>query len=132
MWELLNGFESFDEALIRQFAEKYKVCPYELSLDISLWCGIIICDYNYLFDPRVSLRRFFGTFDDISGVNPEDNILLIDEAHNLPDRARDMYSAEVRLAAFSRVLQEDKGDGYHSLFAAPRPLQRVSAGRKSG
>lgn len=43
MWELLNGFESFDEALIRQFAEKYKVCPYELSLDISLWCGIIIC-----------------------------------------------------------------------------------------
>ncbi len=60
MWELLNGFESFDEALIRQFAEKYKVCPYELSLDISLWCGIIICDYNYLFDPRVSLRRFFG------------------------------------------------------------------------
>ena len=136
MWELLNGFESFDEALIRQFAEKYKVCPYELSLDISLWCGIIICDYNYLFDPRVSLRRFFGTFDDISGVNPEDNILLIDEAHNLPDRARDMYSAEVRLAPFLEFYKKIKETDiilYSLLRALCKEFLRVGkAAEKNG
>lgn len=69
---------------IKDFSEKYQVCPYELSLDLALESHVIICDYNYLFDPVVYLKRFF----DIEGKY----IFLIDEAHNLIDRGRDMYS----------------------------------------
>lgn len=69
---------------IKAFSEKYQICPYELSLELSLESHVIICDYNYLFDPVVYLRRFFD-FDD-------KYIFLIDEAHNLIDRGRDMYS----------------------------------------
>ncbi len=69
---------------IKEFSEKYEICPYELSLDLALEAQVIICDYNYLFDPVVYLRRFFD-FD-------EKYIFLIDEAHNLIERGRDMYS----------------------------------------
>ncbi len=75
---------------IEKYAKDYKVCPFEYSLDIALWVDMVICDYNYVFDPRVGLKRFFA--DD--GGN---YIFLIDEAHNLIDRARDMYSAELNL-----------------------------------
>ena len=61
---------------IIEYANKYKVCPFELSLDLSNWCDGVICDYNYAFDPRVKLKRIFEDRN-------EDNILLIDEAHNL-------------------------------------------------
>lgn len=97
---MLNNFESFDEAIIKTCAEEYRVCPYELSLDLALWCDIIICDYNYLFDHKVALRRFFG--DD---CEPDENIFLIDEAHNLADRAREMYSAELNFVWFLRLLK---------------------------
>ncbi len=69
---------------IKAFSEKFQVCPYELSLDLALESQVIICDYNYLFDPVVYLRRFFD-FDN-------KYIFLIDEAHNLIERGRDMYS----------------------------------------
>ena len=59
-----------------------------MSLDLSLWCDVIICDYNYAFDPRAKLKRFFE--DDV-----DKNILLVDEGHNLVDRSRSMYSAEI-------------------------------------
>ncbi|HEY5467333.1 MAG TPA: ATP-dependent DNA helicase [Clostridia bacterium] len=75
-------------------AEEFKVCPFELSLDFSLYCDLIICDYNYVFDPRVRLIRYF---DESSGAR---RLLLVDEAHNLPDRAREMYSAELTEASF--------------------------------
>ena len=65
----------------------FKVCPYELSLTYAELCDVVICDFNYLFDPDVYIRRFFG-----DGGN---YAFLIDEAHNLPDRAREMYSAEI-------------------------------------
>lgn len=81
-------FDSFTPERIREFALKYELCPYELSLELSLECDVIICDYNYLFDPTVYLRRFFD-FD-------ENYIFLVDEAHNLVDRGRDMYSSSVR------------------------------------
>ncbi len=67
-------------------AKKHKVCPFELSLDIALYCEIIICDYNYAFDPRIKLDRFFGS-------DARTQLLLIDEAHNLPARSREMFSA---------------------------------------
>ena len=82
---LLNGRGSFDRAALAETAQRFSVCPFELGLDLSEWCDVVIGDYNYLFDPVVHLKRFF----DSSG----DWLFLIDEAHNLPDRARAMYSA---------------------------------------
>ena len=84
-------------------AEKYQVCPYELSLDIALFADIVICDYNYVFDPTAYLRRFFS-----EGVK-RDYVFLIDEAHNLVERSREMYSAEIEkedLLACKRALEE--------------------------
>lgn len=80
----------FTADVIRAHAAKHFLCPFELSLDLSLSCDLIICDYNYAFDPRVRLQRFFT-----SGRNGY--VLLVDEAHNLPDRARSMYSAAISL-----------------------------------
>lgn len=74
------------ERLISQ-AEDFRVCPFELCLDISLWSDVIICDYNYVFDPNVYLKRFFS--EGIKG----DYLFLVDEAHNLVERGREMYSA---------------------------------------
>ena len=84
----IDRYDAFNRPLIEQIARKYEVCPFEFSLDLALWVDCIICDYNYAFDPRVYLRRFFD-FD----MDPY--VFLIDEAHNLPDRARSMYSAEL-------------------------------------
>ena len=79
--------EAADDETIRALALEYELCPYELSLDMSEQAVVIICDYNYAFDPRVRLKRYF---DQKSKAG-----LLIDEAHNLPDRARDMLSVEL-------------------------------------
>ncbi len=84
--ELLASHNGFGASLIGKVAEKYGICPYELSLDLSEYCDIIICDYNYLFDPTVHLRRYFD--EERFGKY----VFLIDEAHNLVDRARAMYS----------------------------------------
>ena len=83
---LLKERDITREALLTQ-AEQFQVCPFELCLDVSLWTDVIICDYNYLFDPNVYLKRFFS--EGIKG----DYLFLVDEAHNLVDRAREMYSA---------------------------------------
>ena len=82
---LLDGPGCFKRSALAEIAKQFSVCPFELGLDLSEWCDVIIGDYNYLFDPVVHLKRFF----DVSG----DWLFLIDEAHNLPDRARAMYSA---------------------------------------
>lgn len=76
------------EELILQ-AESYQVCPFEMSLDVSLWSDVIICDYNYVFDPNVYLKRFFAE------GNKGDYFFLVDEAHNLVERGREMYSAHL-------------------------------------
>ncbi len=88
---------------IQSAAEAGRVCPYELSLDLSERCEVIICDYNYVFSPAVSLRRYFS--DGIPGTEGHRYIFLVDEAHNLPDRARDMYGASISLADL-RELQD--------------------------
>ena len=82
---------------IMQYAQKHQVCPFEFCLDISLWVDAIICDYNYVFDPRVNLKRFFG-----EGVKG-DYIFLVDEAHNLYERAGSMYSAELFKEEFLEI-----------------------------
>ncbi len=81
--------DSFNRAEIEALARKHSVCPFELSLDLSLWSDLLICDYNYVFDPSVSLKRFF---DD----EKHDYAILVDEAHNLVDRAREMFSADLQ------------------------------------
>ena len=80
--------DAFTREQIVEAARTYRVCPFEFSLDLSLWADCVICDYNYVFDPRVYLRRFF---QEENG----DYIFLIDEAHNLVDRSREMFSAEI-------------------------------------
>ncbi len=86
---MLSEQDTFSREVIEEYAIKYTVCPFEMSLDVSLWCDVIICDYNYVFDPKVSLKRFFA-----DGVKGE-YLFLVDEAHNLVDRAREMYSASL-------------------------------------
>ena len=82
---LLDGSGSFSRAALADTARQFSVCPFELGLDLSEWCDVVIGDYNYLFDPVVHLKRFF----DAAG----DWLFLIDEAHNLPDRARSLPKA---------------------------------------
>jgi len=78
----------FTRPVIETYARKHQICPFEFSLDLTIWCDCVICDYNYVFDPRVYLKRFFSE-------NGGDYTFLIDEAHNLVDRARSMFSAEL-------------------------------------
>ena len=89
VYELWTTEEVYSREVIRAHAEKWQVCPLEMCLDLSVWVDGVICDYNYAFDPNVHLKRFFG--ENISG----DYIFLIDEAHNLVERGREMYSAEI-------------------------------------
>ena len=85
--DALKNCDDFSAETVAEYAQKHKVCPFELSLDLTLWSDVIICDYNYAFDPQVYLKRFFS--------DGGDYIFLIDEAHNLTDRAREMYSASI-------------------------------------
>ena len=87
--ELLTQQFGYTSSQIKRAAEKYGVCPYELSLDLSEFCSIIICDYNYVYHPAVKLRRYFTE-------NNGKYVLLVDEAHNLTDRARDMFSCSLQ------------------------------------
>lgn len=94
MYDLLTHADNFTRERIEEYAEKYRVCPFEMCLDMSLFADAVICDYNYLFDPHVYLRRFFA-----EGVRGE-YIFLVDEAHNLVERGREMYSALLCKEAF--------------------------------
>lgn len=90
-----------DRRTIEACALRHCICPFEFSLDLSLWCDVIICDYNYLFDPRVFLKRFFLQRRD-------DYVFLVDEAHNLVDRARDMFSASLAKRTFLELKRASK------------------------
>ena len=89
VYDMLTHEEIISRGIIEEYAEKYSVCPFEMCLDVSLWCDGIICDYNYVFDPTTYLKRYFG-----ENIN-EDYVFLIDEAHNLVERARQMYTADI-------------------------------------
>lgn len=103
VFELLNEKDTYlREDLLLQ-AEKYQVCPYEMCLDTATWTDAVICDYNYAFDPKVHLKRFFG--DGVRG----DYIFLIDEAHNLVERGRKMYSADLCKEGFLECMKAVKG-----------------------
>ena len=89
VYDLLQTSDLFTREEILTQAKKYQVCPFEMSLDVATWVDNILCDYNYVFDPNVYLKRFFQ--EGIKG----DYIFLVDEAHNLVDRSREMYSAQL-------------------------------------
>jgi Rad3-related DNA helicase len=89
VFDMVSNETCMNRSVIEQYAAKYRVCPFEMSLDASYWCDAVICDYNYVFDPNVYLKRFFAE------GNSADYIFLIDEAHNLVDRGREMYSAAI-------------------------------------
>jgi len=104
LYDLLTHEEDLRRETIAIYAGKHKVCPFELCLDASLFADGIICDYNYLFDPHVYLKRFFA-----DGVTNKNYTFLIDEAHNLLERGRDMYSAVLvkeNFLAVKRILKE--------------------------
>lgn len=105
----MSQTDEFTRADIEAFALQKQLCPFELALDLTNWCDCIVCDYNYLFDPVVSLKRFFTEGGDF--------IFLIDEAHNLVDRARDMYSAQLLKSAVYGV-KKALGKGHRKLTAA--------------
>ena len=94
MYDMLIHEDNYNRETIETYAGKHEVCPFEMCLDMSLFSDAVICDYNYLFDPHVYLRRFFA-----DGVRGE-YIFLVDEAHNLVERGRDMYSAVLRKEDF--------------------------------
>ena len=97
VYDMVTHEDVIDRAVIEDYANKYTVCPFEMSLDATYWVDGIICDYDYIFDPDVYLKRYFA--EGASG----DYIFLIDEAHNLVDRARDMYSAALYKEDFLKV-----------------------------
>ncbi len=88
VFDLLTSQEHYSREQIEAYARRHCVCPFEMALDMSLFSDGIICDYNYVFDPHVYLRRFFG-----EGSQKKNHLFLVDEAHNLLDRGREMYSA---------------------------------------
>ena len=89
VYELWTTEEVYSREVIRAHAEKWQVCPFEMSLDLALWADGVICDYNYAFDPQAHIKRFF------SESGKEEYLFLIDEAHNLVERGREMYSASL-------------------------------------
>jgi DNA excision repair protein ERCC-2 len=100
LMDILSNENLITRDVVLEYARKYNVCPFEYTLDIALWADCIICDYNHVFDPRAYLRRFF----DFGG----DYVLLVDEAHNLGERARDMFSADLSKQAFMKYRGEWK------------------------
>ncbi len=110
VYELWTSEGTLNRAAVQRQAEKWQVCPYEMSLDLAVWVDGVICDYNYVFDPNAHLRRFFG--ENVKG----DYIFLIDEAHNLVDRGREMYSAAIS--------QEETQEAYERFGVYSRKLER--------
>ncbi len=98
MYDLLTHEDHFTREKVQEYASRHRVCPFELSLDMSLFSDVVICDYNYVFDPRVYLKRFFA-----DGIGKRDYVFLIDETHNLLDRGREMYSAALLKDAFLKA-----------------------------
>ncbi len=98
LFELVSQTGRIDAAKLLEISAKHKVCPFELQLDASEFCDIVIGDYNYFFDPKAHLSRYFS--------DGGDYIVLCDEAHNLVDRARDMFSAELSLFELSGYVKK--------------------------
>ncbi|MGN7940358.1 ATP-dependent DNA helicase [Virgibacillus sp. 6R] len=100
--DIFSNETFINRTIIEKYARKHTLCPFEFSLDLAFVADAIICDYNYIFDPKVSLKRFFDE-------HKRQSALLIDEAHNLVDRAREMFSAQLQKSSFLTIKREYKG-----------------------
>lgn len=94
VYDAITHTDLFTRQVIEDYAKKYRVCPFELALDLAVYADVVICDYNYIFDPTVALKRF---------LDQKDFVILVDEAHNLVDRAREMYSESISKAQLLSV-----------------------------
>ncbi len=107
---------AWTRAAVAEAAHRFRVCPFEFALDLSQWADVVVCDYNYAFDPKAYLRRFFQE-------ETGDYIFLVDEAHNLVDRSREMFSAELHKTPFLDLRRSVKG----TLPAVYRRLGRINS-----
>lgn len=123
VFDLLHRCEMIERDDILSQADRYTVCPFELCLDTASWCDNVICDYNYVFDPNVYLKRFFQ--EGIKG----DYIFLIDEAHNMVERSRQMYSAQIYKEDFLTVKRIMK-DHSRSIEKALEKCNKILLGMK--
>jgi len=108
--------EEITRSVLETVGSQHQVCPFELSLDVSVWVDAVICDYNYVFDPKVFLRRHFA---DDGG----DYAFLVDEAHNLVDRARETFSADLNTGEIQQVRRAIKA----ALPRGARALSKLSS-----
>jgi DNA excision repair protein ERCC-2 len=110
----IYSHDHFNRETIEACSREFKVCPFELSLDLSVLCDCIICDYNYFFDPRVQLARYDSEFR-------QPYVTLVDEAHNLVERSRGMYSATLKKRDFlgcKRVVDKKKFPELHNCLTS--------------
>jgi DNA excision repair protein ERCC-2 len=108
--------EDITRPVLEAIGEEHQVCPYELSLDLSSWVDVVVCDYNYVFDPKVYLRRHFTD-------EPGEYAFLVDEAHNLVDRAREMFSADLD----TREIEEVRHTLKQAVPRCARALSKLSS-----
>lgn len=106
--------EALDLETIQSLARQHQLCPFEFSLDLALWADVVICDYNYVFDPKVYLRRFFEQ-------RKTRYTFLIDEAHNFVDRVRSMFSASLT----KRMILDAKNEIRESFPTCIKPLHAI-------
>lgn len=116
IWDTLHNENCLNRSTVEKYSLKHNVCPFEFSLDLSIWCDVVICDYNYVFDPSVYLKRFFSD-------NNGNYTLLVDEAHNLIDRSREMFSAQIYLSAILEVKKTLKNLD-HGIYKKLSSIQR--------
>ena len=115
---------------VNLLAQKHNICPFELSLEIAMLADVVVCDYNYVFDPLVAMDRLIQS--------PGGACLLVDEAHQLAPRVRDAYSAEVSLDTLSELRRETgkqlgrKNPLYRALTGAIRTMKEIAAGEDFG
>ena len=116
-YSLLN-YDDFDLSLITQIAYDNQICPFEFELDLSLFMDVIVCDYNYMFDPISYMKRYFD--EDSSHY-----LALVDEAHNLIDRSRDMYSASLSYQMFKDARKSVRHSKLHKLKLAMSKMNKM-------
>jgi Rad3-related DNA helicase len=100
--DILKYENGITREVLEKYAHKHNVCPFEFSIDLAYEVDAVICDYNYIFDPRVSLKRLIED-------QKKSTVLLVDEAHNLVDRGREMFSASLQKRSFLQLKKEFKG-----------------------
>ncbi|MBQ9061569.1 MAG: ATP-dependent DNA helicase [Eubacterium sp.] len=107
LYAFLTEGTDYSRSEVLAWSGQYAVCPYELQLELANFADAVICDYNYVFDPAARLARFFG---ETAGKGK--TILLIDEAHNLAERGREMFSASLQKESFlamRKLLKNENG-----------------------